>query len=38
MSENIKPDDESTNIAVEVNTIPIFVMGRRYDVPEGLTI
>ena len=44
MSEDNKPEAESAETgvlakpAVAIETIPIFVMGKRYDVPQGLTI
>ncbi len=44
MSEDNKPETESAEAnvsaepAVAIETIPIFVMGKRYDVPQGLTI
>lgn len=44
MSEDNKPETENAKAmvlpkpALAIETIPIFVMGRRYEVPQGLTI
>ncbi len=38
MSEEAKPTEEGSEVEASGRLIPIFIMGKRYEVPESLTI